>query len=155
MLNGSEIPVFNNILFKIERSKDTNEVFYRTNFKQEGKLNKENPISIFWIKRANGNKQEPLTWIQKKYSYGLKFTKKTATLAEFQFVCYKKMTFVLKKKPKGIFRVFTFFGKKEVEVNRIFVLMDGGTFWFPKIIKVDIHATIVGTNTKIIETIKP
>lgn len=155
LLMGTETPFSNYVLFNIGRSKDANEIYYYINLNQYGKLNESNPISIFWINRTNGNKREPLTWIQNKYSYGLNFLTKTSASAQFQFVSLRKRTFVLKKNSKGTFSVFTISGKKEVEVNRIFIQIDGGTFWFPKISKVELHATMPGTNIKIIETIRP
>ena len=152
---GAETPFSNYVLFNIERSKDANEIFYYVNLKQNGKLNETEPISIFWINRTNGNKPEPLTRIQNKYSYGLNFLTKTSASAQFRFVSLRKRTFVLKKNSEGIYRVFTTLGKKEVEVNRIFIQFDGGTFWFPKISKVELHATMESSNIKVIETIRP
>lgn len=65
--------------FRIERSKDANQIFYDINITSENKLNQENPIKIYWVKHTNKGKIEPLTWIQQKYAYGLKYLKKSET----------------------------------------------------------------------------
>jgi hypothetical protein len=56
----------------------------------------------------------------------LEFLKVTPEKAEFQFVSYSIRTLTLRKNSDGNYGVFT-------EV-------DGGTFWFPKITRVEIHA---------------
>lgn len=144
-----------NHLFKIERSKDANEIFYDINSTLSGKLNTENPIQVYWIKHAEKAQAEPLTWIQEKYSYGLKFLKVSENEAEFQFVSYNKRNFFIKKLERNVFKVFTISEKKLVEVNRIFIQIDGGTFWLPKISRVELHATNVKSGAKTIEIINP
>jgi len=142
-------------LFKIERNKDANEIFYDVNLDSQNNLNLNNPISIYWIKQTENGKIEPLTWIQKNYAYGIEYLSKNKTQAEFQFVSYKKRQFQIKKDSKGNFKVYTLSNKRTVIVNRIFIQIDGGTFWFPKISRVELHAQDIQTNEKSIEIINP
>lgn len=151
-LNSSAI---NSHLFKIGRSKDANEIFYDINVTQSGKLNIENPVQVYWIKYADKGQKESLTWIQDNYAYGLKFLKATESEAKFQFVSYDKRTFLVQKDQDGVFKVFTLSKKKLVAVNRIFIQIDGGTFWFPKISKVELHATDAATGEEKVEIIIP
>lgn len=150
-----ENPVENYTLFKIGRTKDANEIFYTINLSKNGNLDSENPISVFWLKKTNGNKTEPLTWVQKKYAYGLKIIEKSEESAIFQFVSYNKRTFELKKNREGKFKVYTLSGDKLVEVNQIYIHLDGGSFWFPIISQVDLISNNPLTKEKVIETIKP
>ncbi|MEA3445011.1 MAG: DUF4833 domain-containing protein [Bacteroidota bacterium] len=150
-----QFPFSDHILFNIGRSINADEINYYVNQKKDGTLNEKEPISIFWIKRTADNRLEPITWIQENFSYGLEFITTTSVSAKFQFVSYGKRTFELKKNTKGDYSVFTISGNKEVEVKRIFVQIDGGTFWFPKITKVELHANIAGTNNRVIEIINP
>lgn len=142
-------------LFKIERSKDTNEIFYDVNLDSKSNLDLNNPISIYWIKQTENRKIEPLTWIQKKYAYGIEFLNKSKDQAEFQFVSYNKRQFQIKKDSKGNFKVYTLSNKRTVIVNRIFIQIDGGTFWFPSISRVELHSQDIQTNEKSIEIINP
>jgi len=74
---------------------------------------------------------------------------------KFQFVSYNKRTFIIKKNDEGIFQVFTISEKKEVVVNKIFVKIDGGTFWVPNIKQVELHARDAKTGEKRVEIVKP
>lgn len=142
-------------LFKIERSKDANEIFYDIHFEKSGKLSVVEPISPYWRRQTEGGIIKPLTWVQQHYAYGLEYLYSSENYAKFRFVSYKKRDFVLKKDTNGNFKVFTLLDKKEVEVNRIFIQIDGGTFWFPKISRVELHTKDPETKKNIVEIIKP
>ena len=147
--------ISSNALFKIERSKDDNAIFYELRTSSNNSLDKENPINIYWIRNTEGGKTKPLTWIQQHYAYGLEFTSSSQQKAKFHFVSYDKKDFILKKNVEGDFKVFTIKDKKEVIVNRIFIQIDGGTFWFPTISRVELHTTDPITNIDEVEIINP
>jgi len=144
-------------LFKIGRSRDPNEIIYSLNFDQAGKPDKSNPIEIYWIKRTNNNKVEPLTWIQSKYAYGIKIINELKNEDEiyFQFVSYDKRTFILKKNEENCYKVFTVSGGREVEVSSIFIQIDGGSFWLPYVSRVELHIKEPGSGKLAMETINP
>jgi hypothetical protein len=143
-------------LFKIGRSKDSNEIYYQANTTASGDLDSTDPVSIYWIKFSKNSEREPLTWIQNQYAYGLKFLKTTSQEAIFQFVSYPHRTFVLRKSEKGEFRVFnTNPNGIDMEVERIFIQIDGGTFWFPKISRVELHGKTSGAGNLFVETVVP
>lgn len=142
-------------LFKIARSKDVNEIFYAARVTDKHQLDVSNPVDVYWIKYSNGNIRESLTWIQRKYAYGLKFLSAKESEVVFQFVSYNKRDFTLKKDLTGVFKVFTTSQGKEVQVERIFIQIDGGTFWLPKISRVELHAKDAKTGNSLLETINP
>lgn len=142
-------------LFKILRNKDANEISYDVNLDINGKLVQSNPIDIYWVKYANGGKKEQLNNIQRKYAYGICFTSLTRYQAVFRFVSYEKRTFTLKKDSQGTYKVYVKSLGKEVELSRIFIHIEGGTFWFPNISRVDLHGKDQSTGSNTIETIKP
>ncbi|MGE0560355.1 MAG: DUF4833 domain-containing protein [Flavobacteriales bacterium] len=142
-------------LFKIERSKDANEIFYDIHLEKSGKLNVVEPIFPYWRRQTEGGIIKPLTWVQQNYAYGLEYIYTSASFVKFRFVSYKKRDFFLKKDINGNFKVYTLLNNKEVEVNRIFIQIDGGTFWFPKISRVELHASDPFTKKNIVEIIKP
>jgi len=142
-------------LFKIERSKDNNQIFYDVNLNSSGEFDSENPINIYWIRNTEGGKIKPLTWIQRKYAYGLKFLKINDEYATFRFVSSKQMYFTLKKDAKNHFEVYTKYNDQILNVNRLFIQIEGGTFWFPNIKAVEVYATNVKTGEEVIEIITP
>ncbi len=144
-----------NSLFKIERSKDNNQIFYDVNLDNSGELNNENPISVYWRRNTEGGIIKPLTWIQKKYAYGLKFVNVKDEQATFRFVSYKKMFFKLLRKEDNQFEVYTNYNDKLLKMDRIFIQLDGGTFWFPNITAIEIYAKDMKTGEDVIEIITP
>ncbi len=145
----------NNILFKISRSRDANEIHYEVKTTAQGALDLEEPITIYWIKYNKQGTVEPLTIIQQKFAYGLKFLDVTPEKADFQFVSYSKRTLSLRKTEEGDFAVFVSIDDKEVKLERVFIQIDGGTFWFPKISRVEVHAKKAEANELVVEVIRP
>lgn len=156
-VNLTRLPVSPSIkygLFKIQRSKDRNEIRYDINQDVSGNLISSNPIDIYWIRNSEGGKKEALNTIQRKYAYGLKFISVKNHEASFQFVSYDKRTFTLKKDKSNQFKVYVTSMNKQVELCRIYIHVNGGSFWFPKITKVELHGKDSNGKTSL-ETIIP
>lgn len=121
-------------LFKIGRSRDANEIVYDINIDKNGEPVRSDPINIYWVKKTNNNKVEPLTWIQKRFAYGLKILDpENSNEWHFHFVSYSKQIFSLRQADSNQYKVFATIKNTELEVNRIFVQIDGGSFWVPTI----------------------
>ena len=153
-INNKSLKLSNHA-FQIERSKDSNTIYYDINLEKDGTLNQEHPIKVYWIKYAEDGQKESLTWIQKHYAYGLKFTSITKTEAKFEFVSYGKRALIVKKNKHGKYVIYTKSKGKELELNKIFIKITGGTFWFPKIPEVKLYGKDALTHKEITETIKP
>ncbi len=124
------------ILFKIERSKDPDEIWYTTNLNSDGSLNQDMPIKVFWVKKTENNVVEPLTLIQKRFSYGIKAMNSVNNEGSewhFQLAAYSDRIFKLKRMANGQYKVFTRSGTKEIALTQIFVKFDGGSFMLPSI----------------------
>lgn len=145
----------NATLFKIGRSKDANEIIYVVRTTSEGSLDLSDPVHIYWKKFTKNGVIEPLTGIQCAFAYGLNFLSRSTERADFQFVSYSKRTFSVRKTRDGRFKVFTTANGTEVEVERLFIQIDGGTFWFPKISRVELHARIPDAGEPVVEIIRP
>lgn len=144
-----------NSLFKIGGSKDANEIYYEVKTKQDGSLDVKEPIKVYWIKYTKNGEIEPLTKIEQHFAYGLKFLEVTPEKARFQFVSYSKRNLTLRKTEDSTYGVFIIVDEKEVELERVFIQIDGGTFWFPKISRVEVHAKKVEANELVVEVINP
>lgn len=147
-----------NYLFSIERSLDPNEVIYEINLDRNGKLQASNPIKIYWLKKTNNNKTEPLTLIQQQFAYGIIFLDSINPHEKewsFQFVSYPKRTFILKKMEDESFKVYTVVENQEVLVKRIYVNFNNKNFWFPSISAVELHGQNVSSGQMIAEIVKP
>jgi hypothetical protein len=123
-------------LFKISRSRDANEIWYALNFKSDGSLNNDSPVRAFWVKKTDGNRTEPLTWVQNRYAYDVELlgnTENKPNSIQFRFVSYTKHSFEFRQSGENRYKVFTKSNNKEIEVTRIFVQIDGGSFWGPSV----------------------
>ncbi|HQW21849.1 MAG TPA: DUF4833 domain-containing protein [Bacteroidia bacterium] len=129
-------PTTENSLFYVQRSKNTNAIVYDLNRLPDGTPDPKNPISIYWIRYAVDSTKEELSYIQQKYAYGLVSrpynNQKNAYV--LQFVSYDKKNFYLL--PTGVpkkYAAFTNINGKLAELKKVFIMLNGGTFWFPTI----------------------
>jgi len=148
-------PEDDEILFYIVRSKDADKIYYQANLDREGNLVADKPVNIFWIRQTQNNQKEPLTRIQNNYGYGLQFLEVNPRNAVFRFISFPDKTFVLQKDDSGTFRVFTSGGDHEMVVNSLSVHFANDSYWFPRIKRVELHATGVNTGSPVVEYIEP
>jgi hypothetical protein len=78
----SENPDYN--LFKISRSRDADVICYDVSLGADGRLDAGSPVNIYWKRKSKVSVREPLTWIQNRYSYGIKFLETSGDHAKFR-----------------------------------------------------------------------
>lgn len=146
------------ILFKINRSRDADEIWYIVNLDKTGVPNHEAPIKAYWVRKTGNNEIEPLTWIQNKYAYGVRviqsYNEQRQSL-KFRFVSYEGQTFELRKMANGKFKVITSIENKVLVVSRIFVQIDGDSFWEPSVPYVKFTGYDIASSSLVSQTIKP
>lgn len=67
-------PVQGERLFRITRNKNDNIVFYDVRHK-DGRLDKDNPVSVYWMIPSKKNKLENLNFIERTKAYGFSVVK--------------------------------------------------------------------------------
>ncbi len=144
-----------NNLFKIGRSRDADEIFYDATLAADGSLDKESPVNIYWLRKSGSGEREPLTWIQRRYSYGIKVIESSPRHALFRFVSFDSKVFRVKIGADGRFSATTHIGGKLVTVERIYVRFDGGTYLAPVVGEVILYGRDSETGTLLSEDIKP
>lgn len=153
--SASKVKNLEKVVFKIGRSIDRNEIHYILKVNQKGELNQEEPLEIVWMNNEDAGQKERINWIKKKFGYGLIYQYIKPNEAHFNFVSYDKRSFTLKKNKLGEYKVFTSSNGKTVEVQRIFINIEGGSFWIPNITFVELSALEPQTNAVLHEIIKP
>jgi len=131
-------------LFKIDRSRDPDIVVYDVRLDSQGMLDTSSPISVYWKKFSEDGIFEPLTGIQKKFAYGIKFKNITDHSADFEFVSSLDRIFELRKSGDDHYKVYTYSEGNKVEVMSLFIHFKDDSFWFPEISKIE----LVGLDTK-------
>ena len=126
-------------LFKIERNLDSDFIKYDINLNENGDINIDKPLKIYWVRCEENNKIEKLSFIQNSLAYGLDFLSISKDEVKFQFVSIDKMTFTVKKNNKDLYRRYAVIDNNGIETIKIFVQIDGGTFMFPKISYIQLY----------------
>lgn len=144
-----------NMLFYMQRDPNANTVVYQLNLTEQDIPNEKEPIDVFWIRYAEDGQRKELNYFQNKLAYGLNVKKISPERYEFQFVSYPKLTFQLKKGTDGKYHVYAPIGQKQAILKRVFVRIEGGTFWVPNVLYVDIIGVDMATGKEITERITP
>ncbi|MES2389646.1 MAG: DUF4833 domain-containing protein [Bacteroidota bacterium] len=142
------------LMFYIQRTNNSNTICYQLNTDQLGTPDADNPIKIFWLRYADENgKRRDLNFIQRKFAYGLK-VKKDGNNYELRSVAYPKKQLFLRKGEDGAYHVFAGIGNREAILNRIYIKIDGGTFWHPNVKYIELKGKNPVTGNTLIERIQ-
>ncbi len=125
-------------LFYLQRNPNTNTIVCELNNKN-GQLNEADPIHVFWLRYDDQGQREELNLIQRKFAYGIKSTMLAKDKYELHFVSYKNYSMQLRKGADDKFNVYGTINQKQAILNRIFVKINGGSFWVPNVEYVEIH----------------
>ena len=148
-------PTTNERLFYVQRTPNANTIIYDLNLNSDGKLNTDQPVKAYWIKYAEKGQKEELNYIQRKFAYGLNVKALNNGNYDIRFVSYKKFPLTLMRSGDGTYHIFALIAQKQVILNRIFVKIDGGTFWIPNVTYVEVKGSDPVTGKEIVERFKP
>jgi hypothetical protein len=147
-------PVNINSLFFVQRSPNVNTIVYELNNKN-GQLDTTNPIHVYWLRYADKGQKEELSYLQRKFAYGLTTTPKGNDQYDVRFVSYKKFPLTLMKTVDGKYHIFATIQQKQMMLSRIFIKIEGGSFWLPNVVYVELQGTDPSTGREITEHFKP
>ncbi|WP_035660847.1 DUF4833 domain-containing protein [Flavobacterium seoulense] len=143
-----------NMLFYIQRDPNTNTAIYALNYQENGKINKSNPIKSYWIRYAEKGEKKDFSYVQRKFAYGIESKTVNDDEFELQFVSYKKLPLTLKKLDSDQkYHVFVNLNQKKIQVEKIFVRIEGGSFWLPNVKYAEVTGIDASSNKAITERI--
>jgi phosphatidylglycerophosphate synthase len=150
------VPRFNGkTQFYVQRTPNTNTIMYELNMKN-GVLNEDHPIHVYWIRYADGGGTQELSYIQRKFAYGVKVSKVADQKYKLLFAAYDKIPFYLMKSSAGIFHTYVEINDKMIVLKRIYIRIDpGGTFWAPNVKYVEFKGTEVASGKEVTHRINP
>ena len=141
-----------NMLFYIQRDPNINTAIYAINYQENGKIDKSNPIKAYWIRYAEKGVKKDFTYIQRKFAYGIESKPINNEDFELQFVSYKKLPLTLKKTDSDQkYHVFVNVNQKKIQVEKIFVRIEGGSFWLPNVKYAEVTGIDTASNKTITE----
>ncbi|MES2328072.1 MAG: DUF4833 domain-containing protein [Bacteroidota bacterium] len=145
-----------NQLFYLQRTNNTNTIVCELNVNSRGQLDTESPVNVFWIRYNEGGMRKELNYIQRTFAYGIKSKPLGNNVYQLHFVSFKKRTFDLMPSPKdNKYRVFAMINQKQAQLSRIFLKIDGGSFWSPNVVYMEMKGTDVATGKELVERFKP
>ena len=124
-----------NQLFYLQRTPNVNTIICELNYQQNGQLDNDNPVHVFWIRYQDAGKKVELSFLQRTFAYGIKTKLISEGKYELRFVSYKKMPlYLIKSQADNKYHVYASVGQKQVILNRIFIKINpGGSFWSPNV----------------------
>ena len=126
-------------LFYLQRTTNSNTIICDLNTDAKGQVIKDNPVHVYWIRYDEGGEKKELSYIQQTFAYGMKHELLSSGVYKLHFVSYKKQVFYLKRSPKdNQYKMYFVLNNKEFVLQKLFVRIDGGTFWVPNVIYMEI-----------------
>jgi hypothetical protein len=148
------VPALNkDLLFYLQRSTNANTIVYELQH-TDSTLDTGHPVHPFWILYAEKGQKEDLDYIQRKFAYGIKSNKISDNHYELKFVSYDKYKLELMRGTDNRLHVYTTINNKKAILTRIYLKINGGTFWFPRIEYVDVEGIDPSDNSIVTERMK-
>ncbi|MDQ8003610.1 MAG: DUF4833 domain-containing protein [Pedobacter sp.] len=147
-------PKIKNLLFFLQRTPDANTVVYQLNLDKDGVLNEKSPVKALWIRYEENGKIKELSAIEKKFAYGVECRQVENDVFEVRLVSYKKLPMYLQKSPiDQQYRLYIKDEGKDLLLKRVFVKVEGGSFWFPKVHYIDLFTIDTENGAEILKRI--
>lgn len=143
-----------NQLFYLQRDPNTNTIICQLNTDERGELDKDSPVNVFWIRYAEKGQRSDLNFIQRKFAYGINSRPLGNDKYELKFVSYGKFPLYLMKDKSNQYRVYATVNKKQIILNRIYVHIEGGSFWVPNVKYVELKGIDASTGDEVTERMK-
>ena len=159
--DGKEFPVpkdIKNLIFYVQRTNNINTLIYEFNYDADGELNTENPVKVYWKNYNIDGSTEPLNALQRKYAYGVESFIADAAKKTFYFhlVSYKKQEIYLIKSPTtNKYEAFINLNNRLIEITRVYIHIEGGAFWTPKIKYLDVFGMLPNSKKIVVERVIP
>jgi len=128
-----------NQLFYLQRDPNTNTIICQLNLDKRGEINKNQPVNVFWMRYGDKGEKKELSYIQRKFAYGIISKDLGNGQFELRFTSHKKLPMYLSKSVLDKkYHIYATINNKKMELERIFLRINGGSFWFPNVKYVEI-----------------
>ncbi|MBG6233936.1 phosphatidylglycerophosphate synthase [Pedobacter sp. CAN_A7] len=144
-----------NQLFYLQRDPNTNTIICELNVGDDGEVIKDNPIKVYWIRYQDNKEKKDLNYIQRKFAYGMESEAIGNNRYKLHFVSYKKFPlYLMKSSVDNKYHVYVTANNKKIQLERIFLRIEGGTFWVPNVKYVELKGINQANGAPIVERIK-
>ncbi len=141
-------------LFVIDRSKNANIVAYDAHLDDDGYLDLKEPLTAYWVLKAEGGGRAKLTWFQWKYAYGFVVVgKPTREGFRFHMFAVPERVFAVRR-ARGQYRAELILTGRTCQLVSIYVHTDESGI-LPKVLYADLHGRDLASGRPIVERITP
>ncbi|PZP50253.1 MAG: CDP-alcohol phosphatidyltransferase [Pseudopedobacter saltans] len=144
-------PSSSKMLFYLQRSSNTNTIICELNGNSE-KVDDSKPVVTSWLRYGDDPKgpRKDLNFIQRTFAYGMKSKSLGNGQYSLHFVCYKKYEMRLMK-INGLYHITGPVNGKVCILDRMFININGGSFWSPNVEYVEIVGHDMSTSQVVSE----
>lgn len=147
-------PKGKDLLFFLQRTPDANTVIYELNYKSAGVLDPDAPVKASWIRYSEQGQCKSLSSIEEKFAYGVKCKQIGNDAYEIRLTAYKKLPlYLLKSEKDDKYHIYIEDEGRHLLLKRVFVKVNGGSFWFPKVTYIDLITTNSETGIELLKRI--
>lgn len=148
-------PVNGSSLFYLQRTPNINTVVYELN-QSNGMPDKDEPVKMLWIRYTEQRQRQDLSWIQRRFAYGLKQKDMGNGIYELRFYAFKKVPLYLKKwTVDNKQHVFVDISGRQAILNRVYLRIDpGGSFWSPNVRYLEVTGIDTENGKELVQRIK-
>jgi phosphatidylglycerophosphate synthase len=144
-----------NQLFYLQRDPNTNTIICQLNTNSKGEVDKDEPVNVYWLRYQENGEKKDLGYVQRKFAYGIDSKYLGKDQYELRFVSHKKLPmYLVKSEDDKKYHVFVTVNNKKIQIERIFLRIEGGSFWLPNVKYVEIKGLNAANNVSITERIK-
>jgi len=144
-----------NQLFYLQRDPNINTIICELNVGSDGDVIKDKPVSVYWIRYDEKKEKKDLNMIQRKFAYGIDSKEIGKDKYKLRFVSHKKLPMYLQRSATDKkFHVYVTVNQKKIQVERIFLRIEGGSFWLPNVKYVEIKGIDTTDSLPTIQRIK-
>jgi len=141
-------PKTDTLLFYIQRNHNTNTIIYDAKYEENGTLDKDEPIIVYWIRYDEQGQKMELRTVEKWYAYGVDWKKiEHKKKYSIKLVADKEHKFWLQQLAPYKSVIITEINKKRSILDHIYISADNSGLW--PIVK---YIELIGICTKTKET---
>lgn len=143
-----------NRLFYLQRTHNSNTIVYDLKL-ENGKPDPDDPVHAYWIRYQEKGQKEELSFIQRKFAYGMRSRKISDKEYELYIVSFKQQKLYLRQGADGRFHVYARVNNRQLMLTKIYLEMKkGGSAWSPKIEYAELTGIDQATKEEVQERIK-
>jgi hypothetical protein len=142
-------------LFVIARSKNRNVVHYAVRIRDSGRIDREEPVTAYWVMHAEDGRREGLSFLERRLAYGFvaEFVGKTQALS-LRLQAFPARVLGVRQGARGRFAAHVTIAGQAARLERIFVATDERGIT-PSVRHLDLFGVSLAGGTSVTERILP